>query len=361
MTDALIRIEGVSKSFGGLVKAVNGVSLEIGHGEFFALLGPSGCGKTTLLRLIAGLETPDAGRIVIDGVDMSAVPAWHRPVNTVFQSYALFPHMTVVGNIAFGLKQDGLSKAAIRDRVAEMLDLLELGPFANRKPDKLSGGQRQRVALARSLAKRPKALLLDEPLAALDRKLRDQVQIELAALQRRLGIAFIFVTHDQDEAMTLATRLAVMREGRLEQLGSPREVYERPPSSYVADFLGRANVLAGRAIGRDGAFLRVQTEIPGLALRALCSVDPPEGAAVWISVRPENLTFEERGHANRIDGVVREATYIGDVSRYEVEVTGGLMLRVSLPNRAGEPGGRPERDAAVRISWPAEAGILLTR
>jgi putrescine transport system ATP-binding protein len=361
MTDALIRIEGVSKSFGGTVKAVDGISLEVGRGEFFALLGPSGCGKTTLLRLIAGLETPDAGRIIIDGADMSAVPAWHRPVNTVFQSYALFPHMSVAGNIAFGLKQDGLSKPDIRDRVAEMLDLLALGPFANRKPDKLSGGQRQRVALARSLAKRPKALLLDEPLAALDRKLRDQVQIELAALQRRLGITFIFVTHDQDEAMTLSTRLAVMRDGRLEQLGSPRDVYERPASSYVADFLGRANVLPGRAAGRNGAFLRVQTAVPGLALLALSAADPPEGAEVWISVRPENVTFEERGHANHVDGVVREATYIGDASRYEVEIAGGLVLRVTLPNRTGEPGGRPERNTAVRVSWPAEAGVLLTR
>jgi putrescine transport system ATP-binding protein len=361
MTDALIRIEGVSKSFGGVVKAVDRVDLEIGHGEFFALLGPSGCGKTTLLRLIAGLETPESGRILIDGADMSAVPAWHRPVNTVFQSYALFPHMTVAGNIAFGLKQDKLAKAEIRDRVAEMLDLLELQPFADRKPDKLSGGQRQRVALARSLAKRPRALLLDEPLAALDRKLRDQVQVELAALQRRLGIAFIFVTHDQDEAMTLSTRLAVMRAGRLEQLGSPRVVYEQPASSYVADFLGRSNVLPGRAAGRDGAFLRIETAVPGTALRALCMTDPPDGTPVWISVRPENLTFEDRGHANRLDGVVREATYIGDTSRYEVEIAGGLVLRVSLPNRSGEPGGRPERNDSVRLSWPAEAGILLTR
>ncbi|HEX2652508.1 MAG TPA: ABC transporter ATP-binding protein [Xanthobacteraceae bacterium] len=361
MSDALIKIEGVTKSFGGAVKAVDDIDLEIGRGEFFALLGPSGCGKTTLLRLIAGLEAPDSGRILIDGMDMSAVPPWHRPVNTVFQSYALFPHMTVADNIAFGLKQDRLPKSDIRDRVAEMLDLLELRTFANRKPDKLSGGQRQRVALARSLAKRPKALLLDEPLAALDRKLRDQVQIELSALQRRLGIAFIFVTHDQDEAMTMATRIALMRSGKLEQVGAPQEVYERPGSSYVADFFGRANILPGRIAGRNGALLRVQSPIPGLTFQAPHSGELAEGTGVWIAVRPENVTFEEHGHPNRANGIVREATYAGDVSRYEIDIGSGLVLRVSIPNRIGESNSRPERNAKVCVSWPNAAGILLTR
>src|SRR5258708_17832475 len=273
MTGRLMGIGGVSKALGG-VAAVADVSLDIGAGEFFALLGASGCGKTTLLRLIAGVETPDGGGIAIDGTDMGPVPPWRRPVNTVFQSYALFPHMTVAGNIAFGLKQDGLPAREIRARVQEMLDLVQLGDQAGRKPHQLSGGQRQRVALPRSLAKPPKTLLLDEPPAALDRKLRDPMQVQLAALQPRLRSAFIFVTHDQDEAIALASRIALMRDGRIEQIGSPRAVYEAPASRFVADFLGRANVLAGRAAGRDGAFLRFDVCAGGL-LRALPPVDTP--------------------------------------------------------------------------------------
>ncbi len=357
---ALIQLDGVAKSFGPLA-AVTAASLEIGRGEFFALLGPSGCGKTTLLRLIAGFEAPDAGRIVIDGLDMTAVPPWRRPVNTVFQSYALFPHMSVAANIAFGLKQEALPRPEIAARVAEMLALVRLEGQADRRPDQLSGGQRQRVALARALAKRPKALLLDEPLAALDRKLRDQVRGELSAIQRRLGIAFVFVTHDQDEAMSLADRLAVMRDGTVEQSGAPRAVYERPHSRYVADFLGRANLIAGRAAGRDGAFLRIATDVGSLALRALDERALAEGTLVWVAVRPENVTFEERGHANRAQGVVREVTYAGDVSRYEVEIGNGVALRVALPNRRDDTAARPPRGAPVTVSWPADAGIVLVR
>ena len=360
MAEPLIRIERVSKLF-GRTTAVADVSVDIGAGEFFALLGASGCGKTTLLRMIAGLEMPNAGRILIDGVDMAGVPPWKRPVNTVFQSYALFPHMTVAGNIAFGLKQDGLPKAEIRARVKEMLDLVQLADYADRKPAQLSGGQRQRVALARSLAKRPKALLLDEPLAALDRKLRDQMQVELAALQRRLGIAFIFVTHDQDEAMALADRIAVMRDGRIEQIGGPRAVYEQPATRFVADFLGRANVLAGHAAGRDGAFLCVETGSPALVLRAFTPLDVADGTEVWVAVRPENVVLAGDGHANHADGVVRAAAYVGGESRYEIEVPGGVTLRATVPNRAGDSAPRPEPGASVRLSWPAEAGILLLR
>ncbi len=355
----LISIEGVCKAFAG-VTAVSDVSLEIGAGEFFGLLGASGCGKTTLLRMIAGLERPDRGRILIDGTDMVDVPPWKRPVNTVFQSYALFPHMTVAGNIAFGLKQDGLPKDEIQGRVREMLELVQLEGQAGRKPHQLSGGQRQRVALARSLAKRPKALLLDEPLAALDRKLRDQMQVELAGLQRRLGIAFIFVTHDQDEAMALASRIAVMRDGRIEQIGSPRAVYEAPASRFVADFLGRANVVPGRAAGRDGAFVRVDAG-GGFVLRALSAVDVPDGMQVWMAVRPENVGFEDRGHANRVEAVVRACAYVGDASRYELETATGLLLRATMSNRAGEGGLRPSLGDRVHVSWPAEAGVLLTK
>jgi putrescine transport system ATP-binding protein len=358
--DAIIRVEGVSKSFGG-VTAVSDVSVDIGAGEFFALLGASGCGKTTLLRLIAGLETPDSGRILIGGEDMTGVPPWRRPVNTVFQSYALFPHLTVAGNIAFGLKQDGLPTAQIKARVAEMLDLVQLAGYGGRKPDQLSGGQRQRVALARSLAKRPKALLLDEPLAALDRKLREQMQVELSALQRRLGISFVFVTHDQEEAMALASRIAVMRDGQIEQLGAPRTVYEQPASRFVADFLGRANVLVGRAAGRDGAFVRIETGVPGLVLRALSALEVPVGAEVALAVRPENITFEEHGHANRADAVVRAAAYVGELSRYELELPNGAALRVTVPNRAGQSAVHPAPGSPVHVSWPADAGVLLTK
>jgi len=356
----LIRLEGVSKSFGG-VAAVVDVSLDIARGEFFALLGPSGCGKTTLLRLIAGFEMPDAGRIVIDGIDMAATPPWHRPVNTVFQSYALFPHMSVRANIAFGLKQDGLPKREIDERVRAMLALVRLESEAGRKPAQLSGGQRQRVALARALAKLPKALLLDEPLAALDRKLRDEMQSELVAIQRRVGITFIFVTHDQDEAMTLSDRLAVMRAGRVEQEGAPRAVYERPVSRYVADFLGRANVIPARCVGRDGAHLRLAAEAASnVVIQAPDCGGVADGASVCIAVRPENIVFAEPRHPNRVRGTVTEAAYAGDVSRYAVDV-GGLVLRVARPNRAGEAAPQPMRGDAVELCWPEAAGVVLTR
>ena len=360
MVTPLIRLDGVSKAFGS-VAAVREVSLDIAPGEFFALLGPSGCGKTTLLRLIAGFETPDSGRVMLDGADVTATPPWRRPVNTVFQSYALFPHLSVAANIAFGLKQDGMPKPEIEARVAEMLALVRLEAEAKRKPDQLSGGQRQRVALARALAKRPKALLLDEPLAALDRKLRDEMRSELAALQARLGIAFIFVTHDQDEAMSLASRLAVMREGRIEQLGRPREVYEKPASRYVADFLGRANLIEGRVAGREGGWLVIESDRGGLRLRAPDDAALTAGMKVALAVRPENIGFAAPGEANSHTGTVREAVYAGNLSRYVVDIAEGIALRVSLPNRAGAAAPRPETGARVTLAWPAEAGIVLTR
>ena len=362
MTTPLISLDGVSRSFGG-VAATEAVSLDVGQGEFLALLGPSGCGKTTLLRLIAGFEIPDAGTIRIDGEDMTGVPPWRRPVNTVFQSYALFPHLSVASNIAFGLRQDRLPKWEIDLRVAEMLALVRLEDQAGRKPHQLSGGQRQRVALARALAKRPRALLLDEPLAALDRKLRDEMRGELTALQKRLGIAFIFVTHDQDEAMSLAGRLAVMREGRLEQLGPPREVYERPASRYVADFLGRANLIHGRIVGREGGMALIETVSGALRLRAPDDPELGEGLEVWLAVRPENIGFGARGTANTVRGTLREVSYAGDVSRYGVEIAEGVSLRVTLPNRAGvgESAARPEPGSPVDLVWPAEAGVVLKR
>ncbi|MFZ0607071.1 MAG: ABC transporter ATP-binding protein, partial [Xanthobacteraceae bacterium] len=284
----LLRIEGLSKQFGAYA-AVDRLSLDIYQGEFFALLGPSGCGKTTLLRLIAGLERPNAGRIVLDGADVSAVPPHRRPVNMMFQSYALFPHLSVAGNVAFGLKQEGLPAAEIAERVAAMLKLVKLEDFGRRRTHELSGGQRQRVALARSLVKRPRILLLDEPMAALDKKLRGDTQFELMDLQRRLGLTFIIVTHDQSEAMTVADRIAVMDRGRLMQVAPPAEIYEQPNSRWVADFIGSVNMFEGR-VGADG------TSIDGTALgrlRVAAKIDAAPGTTVWIGVRPEKLIVSQ--------------------------------------------------------------------
>jgi len=355
----LITLSAVSKRFGD-VAAAHSVTLDVAPGEFLALLGPSGCGKTTLLRLIAGFEAPDEGRVLIDGEDVTATPPWRRPVNTVFQSYALFPHLSVAANIAFGLKQDGMPRPEIEARVAEMLALVRLEGEAGRKPHQLSGGQRQRVALARALAKRPKALLLDEPLSALDRKLRDEMRGELAALQKRLGIAFVFVTHDQDEAMSLADRLVVMREGRIEQDGAPRAVYEKPGSRYVADFLGRANLIHGRVAGREGTRLLIEGDVPGLILRAPDEPALFPGMEVWLAIRSENIALDVHDRANTLSGTVRDIDYAGDTTRYRIELAGGLSLRVTRPNSAGQrPGPAPE--ASVTIGWPAEAGVVLQR
>ena len=262
----LVDIRNVTKTFDGHY-AVDDVSLAIYPGEFFSLLGASGCGKTTLLRMLAGFETPDSGSLLIGGEDVTRLPPYKRPVNMMFQSYALFPHLTVADNIAFGLRQDGLPRSEIRRRVDEMLDMVRLGNLGKRKPDQLSGGQRQRVALARSLVKQPKLLLLDEPLGALDRKLREHTQFELVNIQERLGITFIMVTHDQEEAMTMSTRMAVMNEGRIRQIGTPSELYEVPHSRFVAGFIGAINQFEGRAVEQDGDFLTVQSEAAGGDLR----------------------------------------------------------------------------------------------
>jgi putrescine transport system ATP-binding protein len=296
----LVRFEGVSKRFGDQA-AVDGVTLDIRAGEFFALLGPSGCGKTTLMRLLAGFETPDAGRILLAGEDLAALPPHRRPLNMMFQSYALFPHMSVAANVAFGLKMEALAKAEIDRRVEEMLALVRLEAFARRRPDQLSGGQRQRVALARALAKRPKVLLLDEPLAALDKKLREETQFELKALQARLGAAFMIVTHDQDEAMVLADRMAVMDRGRIVQVGTPREIYERPASRDVATFIGEANLFPA-----DKGWLAVRPE------------------RMWISPRP--------GPGVSLPGEIAEMGYLGDWTTLVVRLSDGRTVRISRPN-----------------------------
>src|SRR5690349_1642565 len=306
----LLRIAALSKRFGDFA-AVDQLSLDVFQGEFFALLGPSGCGKTTLLRLIAGFERPSSGRILLDGVDLAPVPPHRRPVNMMFQSYALFPHLTVEANIAFGLKQEGLPKPEIATRVADMLALVKLETFGRRKPHELSGGQRQRVALARSLVKRPRVLLLDEPMAALDKKLRGETQFELMDLQHRLGLTFVIVTHDQSEAMTLADRIAVMDRGRLMQVAPPAEIYERPNSRWVADFIGEVNLFEGR-LGDDGA--SVEGTVAG-RLRAAGKVDAEPGAQVWAAVRPEKIAIAREpptsGDDNSIAATVVDIGYLG--------------------------------------------------
>ena len=360
-----VRLEAVSKKFGEF-PAVDGVSLEIRRGEIFCLLGGSGSGKTTLLRMLAGFETPSAGRLYIDGEDMSAVPPYERPVNMMFQSYALFPHMTVERNVAFGLEQERLGRQEVRRRVGEILEIVQMSPYAARKPHQLSGGQRQRVALARALAKRPKLLLLDEPLAALDRKLRERTQFELLNIQERLGVTFIVVTHDQEEAMTLATRMGVMDRGRIVQVGTPTEIYESPVNRFVADFIGSVNLLEGRVAAVGAQDLTVHCEPCGCTIRAARRVECAPGETVWAAIRPEKIVLAsdgssgELGH-NRLRGKVREVAYMGDVSICLVEIESGKTVRVTLPNRSGLAAHRELRHAAVTLSWDAGSPVILTR
>jgi putrescine transport system ATP-binding protein len=361
-----VRLETVSKKFGDF-PAVDAVSLDIRQGEIFCLLGGSGSGKTTLLRMLAGFETPSAGRIYIDGEDMSAVPPYERPVNMMFQSYALFPHMSVEKNVAFGLEQERLGRREVRRRVGEILEIVQMSPYVGRKPHQLSGGQRQRVALARALAKRPKLLLLDEPLAALDRKLREHTQFELLNIQERLGVTFIVVTHDQEEAMTLATRMGVMERGRIVQVGTPAEIYESPVNRFVADFIGSVNLLEGRVAGLAHDDLTIHCDTLGCTIRAPRRVECAAGDTVWAAVRPEKIALtgevspgEPLGH-NRIRGKVREVAYMGDVSICLVETESGKVVRVTLPNRSGLAAQRDLRHAAVTLSWEASSPVILTR
>jgi putrescine transport system ATP-binding protein len=337
----LLRIEGVSKTF-GTFRAVDRLSLDIGVGEFFALLGPSGCGKTTLLRMLAGFETPDEGRILLGGRDIAPVLPHERPVNMMFQNYALFPHLNVRDNIAFGLKRASMSRAAIDTRVAEMVALVKLDGMEKRKPDQLSGGQKQRVALARSLARRPKVLLLDEPLAALDKKLRDSTQLELMELQRRLGMTFIIVTHDQEEAMTMANRIGVMDAGRLEQVASPRDLYEAPTSRWVAEFVGDVNLFDGEVTSHEHHRLTVATRDGGAILVAE-SRQPVTKSLVTVAIRPEKVKLSRRGPApdavnspaiNRLDGVITDVGYLGGSTVYKVKLDTGAMVRSSVANTA---------------------------
>jgi putrescine transport system ATP-binding protein len=333
----LLRIEGVSRSFGNF-RAVDRLSLDIGAGEFFALLGPSGCGKTTLLRMLAGFETPDEGRILLGGRDIAPVLPHERPVNMMFQNYALFPHLTVRDNIAFGLKRAAMPRADIDTRVGEMVALVRLEGMEKRKPDQLSGGQRQRVALARSLARRPKVLLLDEPLAALDRKLRESTQQELMELQRRLGMTFIVVTHDQEEAMTMANRIGVMNAGRLEQVATPRDLYEAPASRWVAGFVGDVNLFDGEVVSRERQRLTVATGDGTIVALAEPRLAASKGA-VSVAIRPEKVRLSRPGPTldkavNHLAGIVTDVGYLGSSTVYRVRLESGTIVRAAMANTA---------------------------
>ena len=357
----LVEFRNVTKKFGSFT-AVNDLSLSIYEREFFALLGPSGCGKTTLMRMVAGFSEPTDGEVWLAGENITHVPPYQRPVNMMFQSYALFPHMNIEQNIAFGLKQDKMAKSEIADRVGEMLTLTKMQDFAKRKPDQLSGGQKQRAALARSLAKQPKVLLLDEPLGALDRKLREETQFELMDLQERLGITFMIVTHDQEEAMTVADRIAVMEQGKLIQIATPRDIYERPGNRYVADFVGDINFIEGVVGSTTKGLTRIETD-QGLMIECNCEETPEKGKSVWFAARPEkfNLSREKPADTstNAIEGEVWDIAYLGDMSIYHIRTKSGKTLKVSQLNQSRTNETPITWEERVWLSWTRDAGMVL--
>ena len=358
-----ISFERVTKQFGDFV-AVNDLSLDIYEREFFALLGASGCGKSTLLRMLAGFEEPTSGRILLEGQDLRGIPPYRRPVNMMFQSYALFPHMTVEANVAFGLRQDGMPKADIAARVAEMLKLVRLEQFARRKPHQLSGGQRQRVALARSVAKRPKVLLLDEPLGALDKKLREATQFELMDLQQDLGLTFIVVTHDQEEAMTMADRIAIMDKGQVMQVATPAEVYEAPSSRFVADFVGNVNMLEGTVAERNGSTATI-SGASGARIVVGNAGDATAGSSVAFAIRPEKIKVSSKppanGAANVMEGEIWDLAYLGDMTVYHVKLPDGQVVKASALNSARTMDDPLSWHDRAWISFAPDAGVVLTR
>jgi len=356
-----IRIENVTKKFGEFV-AVNNVSLNIYRGELFSLLGGSGCGKTTLLRMLAGFETPTGGKIYIDGVDMAGIPPYDRPTNMMFQSYALFPHMTVEQNVSFGLKQDKYPESEVKQRVSQMLDMVQLTPYVKRKPHQLSGGQRQRVALARSLVKQPKLLLLDEPLGALDKKLREATQFELMNIQDRLGITFIVVTHDQEEAMTLSTRIGVMNAGQIVQIGTPQEIYEYPQNKMIADFIGSVNLFEGQIVEDEPEHVLIRSDEAGGDIYIDHGISSAPGAKVWVAIRPEkiHLTRQDLKEPNNcVKGVVKGIAYMGNLSIYLVQLDSGKQIKVTMQNQVRAAESTIDWDDRVSVVWHANSPVAL--
>tara|TARA_B100001057_G_scaffold359856_1_gene362132 strand:+ start:2512 stop:3657 length:1146 start_codon:yes stop_codon:yes gene_type:complete len=357
----LLEIRGVSKKFGDFI-AVNNVDLDIYQGELFCLLGGSGCGKTTLLRMLAGFEKPSSGQILIDGQDMSEVPPYKRPTNMMFQNYALFPHMTVEKNIAFGLEQDGLAKTEISDKIDSILKLVELQEYKKRRPQQLSGGQRQRVALARALVKQPKLLLLDEPLSALDKKLREQTQFELMNIQDKVGVTFVVVTHDQEEAMTLSTRIAVMDRGRFIQTGTPTEIYEYPSDRFVADFIGSANILDGKVVSNLDGMIEVSTYLGKFSFKSNSNIS--EGSDLFVGLRPEKISINKAASKTKdTSGYIDDIGYFGDYSLYKVRLDEGQIIDVTSQNQK-----RPKNakdmltyEDVVNLSWDNSSAMLLLK
>ena len=358
-----ISIEDISKTYSGF-PALHHVSLDIFKGEFFSLLGPSGCGKSTLLRILAGLETPDTGTVTVGGINITDLPPHERPVNMMFQSYALFPHMTVFDNVAFGLKQEKHGRKTIDHRVEEMLSLVKLEKYGHRKPHELSGGQRQRAALARCLIKKPKLVLLDEPLAALDKKLREHTQFELVNIQEKIGVTFITVTHDQEEAMTMSTRLGIMEDGRIRQVGTPNEIYEYPNSEYVADFIGSMNLFAGIIEEESRDETLIKTDEIKARIKANYSAGQAVGSLVSVGVRPEKIKIQKtkpKEKYNWVQGKVKDIAYLGDVSIYYIESTSAKkVVMATLPNKKRQETPPITWDEKVFLSWNPSNSIILT-
>lgn len=360
--EPIVRIEQLTKTFGNTY-AVDGISLNIHRGEFFSLLGASGCGKSTLLRMLGGFETPTSGRIFIDGQDITDVPPYLRPINMMFQSYALFPHMNVAQNIAYGLKQERMPSAQIRERVSEMMALVQIDKLATRKPDQLSGGQRQRVALARALAKYPKILLLDEPLGALDKKLRERTQFELVNIQERLGITFIMVTHDQEEAMTMSSRIALMNEGRIEQVDAPRRMYEFPATRYAANFIGLVNLFSGTVVSHENDMALIRCEEANAEILVHQSEPLSIDMEVTVAVRPEKISVRDHheDEPNSLTGVIKEIAYLGDVSIYHVELPSGKRVQFTQSNILALAEQPLTWEQEVSITWSAYGCGVLTQ